>query len=329
MSIRVHPRFPNEYTITPTTRSLRLNWIIHSTEPLRPQEVENASGVPQNGDECPYVPSLFAQAVTIRPERDAYHWIAEVQYGPRELGQRSQEKLPWQNPPEIRNSTEFEQVTQDYEYYDPEERQESDPANGYRGIPNTRPLLSVTHELYNPAPTRRVAIEVKQIRWWTRTWKDEWIGQYRDSLNANDVYLDGIAYSGLVLWCTQLNYNRYYYGESGKYCYQIDAEIRYRAGGWNFKPIQASFNAINPQTGKLEAVYERDGVLYYESDTSPGGGYTRISEPALLNETGNLLTKNKTTIPSKLDQVVYGRHRLLPSMDWRGLNIPTLKAVRV
>lgn len=329
MSIVCHPRLPDTYTITPSTRSFTLTWNIHSTAPLNPFTVEAAAETPSVGDSCPYLPSLFAQSVTFEPNKDAYHWTARVEYGPRTIEGEYKQDRPWNNPPDIRNSVEFEQVTQDYEYVDPYEKEEiGEDGEPYTVIKNTQPLLNVICELYNPAPTRRVAIEIKQIRWWIRSWRDEWSEQFRDSLNYTPIVLDGLSYSALTLWCTQLLYNRHYYGNGQQWCYQIDAEFRYRKGGWRYKPIQASFNAKNPTTGKIEQIYEKDGQLYYAGELTDLSRYSPISEPALLDENGALLVRNRADVKNNLDKIRYGNHRLLGAMDWKGLSIPTMKGIR-
>lgn len=330
--ITCHPILPDSYTITPTTRSFSLTWNIHSTTALKPAMVEVAQETPSCGDACPYIPSLFAQQVVFAPAGDAYHWTARVEYGPRQIEGDYKQNRPWNNPPDIRNTTEFEQATQDYEYVEPYKKEETgEDGEPFTTISYTQPLLNVIGELYNPAPTRRIAIEVKQIRWWTRSWKDEWSAKFRDSLNYTPIALDGLSYDALTLWCTQLQYNRHYYGNGQQWCYQIDAEFRYREGGWRYKPIQASYHAKNPTTQKIEDVYERDGMLYYDSEISDSQkpNYNRVSEPVLLNENGGLLVRNKKDIPSQLNNIRYGNHRLLGAMEWKGLNIPTMKAIRV
>lgn len=327
--INCHPLRPDEYSISATTRSFRLRWNIRSDSPLTPELLEQAQNVPSVGDRCPYVQSLFAQSVAFRTETDAYHWIADVQYGPRTIEGDYHREQPWTQPPEIRNTTEFENATQDYEYVAPYEKEEiGSDGEPFTRIKYTQPLLNVLGELYNPAPTRRVAVEIKQIRWWTRSWKDEWSVNFRNTLNYTPVYLDGISYAPLSLWCTQLQYNRHYYGRNNAYCFQIDAEFRYHEEGWRYKPIQASYHAKNPATGKIEDVYEKDGLLYYASEPPPASA-SKIAEPALLNESGGLLVKDKKLIPQNLDNIRYGNHRLLGAKDWAGLNIPTLKAIHV
>lgn len=317
--ITCHPLLPDDFTVTPSTRTFQVKFNIHSTEPLTPALVEAAPETPSPGDRCPFFDSLFAQTVTFAAEYDAYHWTANVTYGTRTIEGDYKRESPWSNPPEIRNTTEFENVTQDYEYVDPSSN------NGEE----TKPLLNLAEELYNPAPTKRVAIEIKQIRWWTRAWKDDWTVKFRDTVNAKGIYLDGLSYSPRTLWITQLLYNKYYFGNGNRWCWQIEAEIRYRQGTWLYRPIQASYHAKNPTTRKIEDIYEKDGLLYYASELSNKSGYTIITEPALLNKNGNLLTKNKAQIPSLLKQVVYGEHQLLHPVDWSGLAIPTLKGIKV
>jgi len=330
MSIVCHPVLPDEYTITPSTRSFTLEWNIHSSTPLDPNSVALAAETPSVGDRCPYISYLFAQTVAFRPAGDAYHWTARVEYGHNTIEGEYKSDRPWDNPPDIRNTVEFEQVTQDYEYVDAYEKEEiGEDGEPFTTIHYTRPLLNILNELYNPAPTRRIPIKITQIRWYVRQWKESWAEQFLDSVNWTPVVLDGQNRERFTLWCTQLLANRYYYS-GDNWCYQIDAEFRYKEGGWRYKPIQASYHAKNPETSKIEDIFEKDGVLYYASEVpASGSGYSRISEPVLLNENGGLLVEYKEDIPSNLNNIRYGNHRLLGGMDWTGLKIPAMKGNHV
>ena len=327
--ITCHPLLPSDHTMTADTKTASLDWIIKLDAPATPQEVADLPETPAVGDLYPFNRSLVCQSVNFRANGSGYDWICSASYGPRTLGDYSRAKKPWQNPPQIRNSVEYQTEVCTEEYVDPYETTVIDAAGETATETlETRTLMSRFGELFDPPPTTRIAIDVKQMTWYTRKWSDAWTQLLRDTVNRYQVTLDAKVYAPRTVWLSDLVVNTSYYDEqnTAATCYQVDATFRIKSKGWQFRPMLAGYRARSEVDGPFHAIYEKDGVFYLDG-VADVRGMQPVQTPVPLGLDGRLLFGNRVSLRSGFKSIKYESHQLLRPADWMAAAIPTVKAV--
>lgn len=308
MSATVFQNFPSDHTISSSTKSLTLEYTIVSDTPLNNDTVQKVSGVPQNGDVCPLVSSLFASQVSFSPQ-DAYTWKCRVAYSSSALAQKAASSdYPWENAPEIVYSNEFTNIVAEKAYRDDEEEE-----------PTLKPTNSAGDIYINPYMKRKL-IEVIRITWSTRTWLYAWKFAFLDTLNKTTCMLDGHSYEPKKLWMTELIPNQVQY-KKDKFCYKISCEIKHNPDGWLWRPLECGFNAVDPDDMEKKRVYidNATGEYTFNPDHKP------ITDAVLLDKYGMLLNVNALEMAEA--DAVYAEFRFERLADWTKLAIPTIKTV--
>jgi len=308
MSATVLQNFPSDYTISSSTKSLTLEYTIQSDTALTADSVKNVSGVPQNGDVCPLVSSLFASQVSFSPT-DAYTWKCRVSYSSSALAQKAASSdYPWENAPEIVYSNEFVNVVAEKAYKDDDEE-----------TPSLKPTNSAGDIYINPYMKRKL-IEVIRINWSTRIWMYAWKGAFLDTLNRTTIMLDGHSYEPKKLWMTELIPNQVLY-KKDTYYYKLSCEIKHNTEGWLWRPLECGFNAVDPTDMEKKRVYINNatGEYTFDPDDKP------ITDAVLLDEYGHLLNVNALEMAEA--DAVYAEFRFERLADWTKLAIPTIKTV--
>jgi hypothetical protein len=262
--------------------------------------------VPKYGSSYPYGKNLFLYDMDYTPITGNY-WQFKLKYANKhKITEKNEIDSPWLKRPEIRYNPDPVMIVA-YKYY------ENDAAT----IPKKVILNSAGSFFNDPAVIQRMRRKI-EMTWWVRKFNDEWIDNFWNTINLKSMVFDGKTYQPKTLWLTHLNSNTIY-TPHGVECIELEAEIIHDNEGFNYKVVQAGFNALDSD-GKYRQV-RIDDEGNYTLDKDKG---IPVTEPVLLNKDGRLLSKSAIEMMKMTP--FYTDMRYLPLADWNSLAIPKMKA---
>ena len=290
---------PQDYTLTRDRDSLKLIWHIECDTDQTLQTVRSLDGVPVIGACSPLAANLFASKIRFEM-RSSRYFRATVEYTSAAAGtpQESADDLT-DRPPTIRYFDECEMVPLEYCYSGDEKKPETPVLNSAGDRFPEVPLI----------PRLRMRIE---ISWYSARDMDGKLQQYFNTLNKHTLRLDGNIYEPHTLWCVRLQ-SAARYNTQGRKFTCMELTLRHDPENWNCKIMQTGYNAVD-SSGLKYPIRLADGQ--YTLDQGSG---VLITEPALLDRSGKLLTAGSAA--------VYNEFRYLPTADWSELDIPSVQAI--
>ena len=290
---------PRDYTLTRDRDSLTLVWHIECDADQTLQSVRALTGVPYLGARAPLAANLAA--VKIRFEmRTPRYFRAEVEYATLSVENTAAGDDLAARAPEIRYFDESELVPLEFCFSDSDGTEPSVPVLNSAGDPFPSPPL---------IPRLRQRIE---LAWFAARISGSRLRNCLNTLNRTALSFDGGTYPAQTLWCVRLQ-SAPHTNAAGQEFTRIELTLRYDPENWNCKILQSGFNALDDSDEKYP-IRLHDGALTVEPDLG-----CRITEPALLDDSGHLLAAGS--------DAVYGEFRFLRLADWSVLNIPNVTAV--
>ena len=290
---------PQDYTLTRDRDSLKLVWHIECDSDQTLQTVRQLDGVPRIGTVSPLAANLFATKIRFEMH-SARYFRAAVEYASPDNSSsvNSAEDLS-ERPPEIRYFDECEMVPLEFCY------------SGDETTPVT-PVLNSAGDRFPEVPlVPRLRLRI-EIAWYTSGSMEGKLQQYFNTLNKNALTLDGEDYEAQTLWCVRLQ-SAVRYNSANQEFTRVEITLRHDPATWNCKIMQSGYNALD-SSGMKYPIRLADGA--YSLDQENGA---LITEPALLDSTGQILPSGA--------EAVYGEFRFLPTANWSGLHIPSVKAI--
>ena len=290
---------PQDYTLTRDRDSLKLIWHIECDQDQTLQSVRALDGVPSIGTCSPLAANLFASKIRFEM-RSSRYFRATVEYTSATGSSTSEsaENLA-DRPPSIRYFDECEMVPLEYCY------------SGDEKTPET-PVLNSAGDRFPEVPMiPRLRMRI-EISWYSNRDMEGKLQQYFNTLNQYALRLDGNTYAPQTLWCVRLQ-SAVRYNAQGKEFTCMELTLRHDPATWNCKIMQTGYNAID-HSGQKYPIRLAEGKYTLEQELG-----SPITEPALLDSNGHLLTAGK--------HAVYEEFRYLPTADWSELHIPSVKAI--
>lgn len=314
MAVIVKCLIPDSHEVDKNVSSMSLPFLIRSDRILSQEEVKRQEGVPVIGSKCPLLPSLCAHRLAFNAY-DGYTWKCVVQYSSESItGDYSYQgtgSKPWNRPPVISYEDDCEMVVQEKCYADDDQE----------GGEPTMAILNPAGDPYDNPPQVPRRFKHINIRWNVRSFKDSQISSFLDTINSNPVTIDGVPRAARTLYLETLLPQPMLTDDGVEYV-EMTARITYKPWGFNFRPLEMGYNAVDPSTGKTRPVYvDQQGKFVFEPE-----GNTRITEPVLLNENGRLLVNSANE--ARQATPVYGNKRYLKMTDWKGLAVPSVRGVK-
>lgn len=302
---------PKNIRIDSGTTALPLDYLILCDQPQTPDSIRQLSGVPRIGSRCPYVSTLVCKNINFEPV-DATTWRASADFSTREVSGDATvetEENPSRRRPEILYDYETVPVVVEKAFAHDADIFQELPIQNSAGDPYD-----------NPPQTTRQLLKLS-VKWWVRNFSDGYCEEFRESINAAAVAIDGRNYDKKTCKIVELT-PRPFYTPKGQKFIEMTAIILHDSEGFDFRPLERGFNAIF--NGKKLPVYiDKNGK--YTGDATADGA-KRITEPVLLDANGGVLTTNAADMINA--EPVFGEFRFLKLADWSSLKIPSITAVK-
>lgn len=289
---------PQDYTLTRDRDFLTLVWHIECDSDQTLQTVRALNGVPGIGSRSPLAANLAA--VKIRFEmRSPRYFRAHVEYATLSVENTLAGDNLAARAPEIRYFDESELVPLEYCFV------------GDESVPETPVLNSAGDPFPSPPLIPRLRQRI-EIAWYVTRISASRLRSCFNTLNQAAISFDGATYPAQTLWCVRIQ-SAPHCNAAGTEFTRIELTLRYDPENWNCKILQCGYNAYN-SGGEKYPIRLFDGALSIEPDLG-----CRITEPALLDDSGHLLADEA--------DAVYGEFRFLRLADWSVLGIPNATAV--
>lgn len=304
---------PRSFTFSGTTASVVVPYHIRTSENTNPEAVRALTGFPKYGSACPFAAGLLCNNVSIETV-NGHYYIAEATYsneGGSSGGSDDPEK-PWNDPPVIEPIDDRKTVVIERAYAD-----ETAAAAG--GEP-TIAILNPAGDLFDNPPQEEIDQVGVRISWNKQTFNESQLS-YLHTVNSAAVTINGTTYPAQTLFlATFMPWKRS--TPSGATYYALTAEIKYDRNKHRATPLFYGWKAVDYLDNTAKKVYIKDDG---EFTFDPAEGEP-ITEPVLLNSTGNLLASTQSAM--RAATAVYGDFIIHPIKDWSGLNIPSVSAVK-
>jgi len=304
---------PRSFTFSGTTASVVVPYHIRTSENTNPEAVRGLTGFPKYGSACPFAAGLLCNNVSIETV-NGHYYIAEATYtneGGGEGGGDDPEK-PWQDPPIIEPTEVRKTVVLERAY--------ADATAAAAGGDPTLAILNPAGDLFDNPPQIEVTVNGWRMSWNKQSFSSSQL-EYLHTVNSSAVTINGTVYPAETLYLDSfMPWKRS--TPSGATYYALTAEIKYDREKHRFKPLFCGWKAVDYLDNTAKKVYIKDDG---EFTFDPAEGEP-ITEPVLLNSTGNLLADTQSAM--RAATAVYGDFIIHPIKDWSGLSIPSVSAVK-
>lgn len=304
---------PRSFTFSGTTASVVVPYHIRTNENTNPEAVRGLTGFPKYGSACPFAAGLLCNNVSIETV-NGHYYIAEATYtndGGSSGGSGDPEK-PWNDPPVVEPVEDRKTVVLERAFAD-------ETAAGGAGDPSIA-ILNPAGDLFDNPPQIEVVETGVRISWAKQTFSSDLL-DYLHTVNSAATTINGTAYPAQTLFLASLSVWLRQTPRGTDY-YTFNAEIKYSADKHRFRPLLCGWKAVDYLDSTAKKVYIKDDG---EFTFSPAEGEP-ITEPVLLNSTGNLLADTQSAM--RAATAVFGDFIIHPIKDWSGLSIPSVSAVK-